>query len=227
MHEEPTVGQLMTGQMETVQPIDAVITALERLAHDGSSSIIVVENGVPVGVLDRGSVDQAPETMPNQKVEDVMLRNVPLLTREMSLDRARDFFRENRTDRFPVVDERGSLVGELRSSALAVDEVPTDDSRPVRPAPRVIDANDPDSVLEDARRDMGVIANDGTIVGTVQEVLRNALGRRTSVIVQYGRFTKRRKLVDGKLVDLVDDDLVMLSIDPQQFKQLPDANPAD
>lgn len=91
-----------------------------------------------------------------------------------------------------------------------------------RTEPRVIDANDPSSVLEDAERDMSVISSDGARVGVVDEIASDGSSRRTALIVEHGRLTKRHKLVDGTLVDLIDDGIVMLSIDQQEFRALPD-----
>ncbi len=88
--------------------------------------------------------------------------------------------------------------------------------------PRIIDANDPDSVLQDAKREMTVFAREGTRVGIVDEIRMNDAGRRASIVVLTGRFNRRRKLVDGRLVDWVGSDRLILSLDPKSFKFLPE-----
>ncbi len=124
-----------------------------------------------------------------------------------------------------LVDDRGALIGEV--TMLALDSSTHQDeafagSPMPKPSPRVIDANDPASVLEDAEPGMVVLSESGVKLGVVGDVCAEADGRCNALIVQYGRLTKRQKLVDGKLVDLIDDDVVMLSIDQPTFKSLPD-----
>jgi hypothetical protein len=87
---------------------------------------------------------------------------------------------------------------------------------------RVIDANDPGSVLADVAPGMQVIGSSLNRLGTVADVLAGEAGAPIAITVAYGIRARRRKYVPGEFVDLVDDDRVVLSIDQNGFKALRD-----
>jgi len=91
-----------------------------------------------------------------------------------------------------------------------------------RPNPRVIDANDPASVLADAEPGMCAISTDGSKLGNVVEVRIDPEAKTASIVVEYGLLGRRLKRIDGELVDLVDRNRVILSIDQLAFRELPD-----
>ncbi|MGA7672341.1 MAG: hypothetical protein WBW04_18105 [Nitrolancea sp.] len=141
-----------------------------------------------------------------------MVREVPVLIPDKSIQETRDRFDP----------DQGWTSLDFTLQAFNASRPWSPSPRETRNAPRVIDANDPDSVLQDARPEMAVLVSNGTRVGFVERINCDDRGRRSSVVVVYGRLAKRRKAVDGTLVDLVDDGLVMLSIDAAAFKALPD-----
>lgn len=87
---------------------------------------------------------------------------------------------------------------------------------------RVIDANDPASVLADVAPGMQVIGASLNRLGTVASVLAGEAGAPVAITVSYGIRARRRKYVPGEFVDLVDGDRVVLSIDQSEFKELQD-----
>lgn len=87
---------------------------------------------------------------------------------------------------------------------------------------RVIDANDPGSVLADVVPGMQVIGSSLNRLGTVARVLVSDSGAPVAITVAYGIRARRRKYVPGEFVDLVDDDRVVLSVDQNEFKELED-----
>ncbi|HEX7101387.1 MAG TPA: hypothetical protein VF201_01970 [Nitrolancea sp.] len=101
----------------------------------------------------------------------------------------------------------------IRTFAAAVPEVRTS-------TVRVIDANDPGSVLADVAPGMQVIGASLSRLGTVARVIASDAGTPIAVTVAYGIRGRRRKYVPGEFVDLVDDDRVVLSIDQNEFKAL-------
>jgi hypothetical protein len=87
---------------------------------------------------------------------------------------------------------------------------------------RVIDANDPASVLADVAPGMQVIGASLTRLGTVANVCAGETGTPVGITVVYGIRARRRKYVPGEFVDLVHGDRVILSIDQNAFKNLRD-----
>jgi len=87
---------------------------------------------------------------------------------------------------------------------------------------RIIDANDPGSVLADIESGMTVIGASCAKLGTVIQVVTGTGGEPIALSVAYGLLSRKRKLVPGEFVDLVDGDRVALSIDLPQFKTLRD-----
>jgi len=87
---------------------------------------------------------------------------------------------------------------------------------------RVIDANDPSSVLADVAPGMQVIGASLNRLGTVASVIAGDADAPVALTVVYGILARRRKYVPGEFVDLVDEDRVVLSIDQNEFKTLRD-----
>ncbi|HEX3722890.1 MAG TPA: hypothetical protein VHV31_08865 [Nitrolancea sp.] len=87
---------------------------------------------------------------------------------------------------------------------------------------RVIDANDPGSVLADVEPGMIVIGSALDRLGTVASVFTADNGVPVAIVVAYGLRGRKQKYVPGEFVDLVDDNRVILSFDHHQFKSLRD-----
>lgn len=96
------------------------------------------------------------------------------------------------------------------------------ESEPRTATVRVIDANDPGSVLADAAPGMVVIGTSLNRLGTVASVITDAAGVPAGITIAYGIRARRRKYLSGEFVDLVDHDRVIVSIDQNRFKSLPD-----
>ena len=222
MHEERTVRQVMADHIWAVHPKQAIESALRRLSREGSRSAIVSDHGVPVGVFDSVTVREACYKE-DEQVEDVMLRDIPSLTEETTIDEASDRTIASGVDRLPVVDREGYLIGEITRRDLVAEtraELESGELRATRAEPKVIDANDPASVLSDAEAGMVAVAADGVRVGIVVDVHIVDVAD-TWLVVEHGMLNKKRAIVDGGLVDLVDGDVVILSIDQTTFKSLP------
>jgi hypothetical protein len=89
---------------------------------------------------------------------------------------------------------------------------------------RIIDANDPGSVLADVEAGMTVIGASCAKLGTVTHVYTSAGGEPVALSVAYGLLARKHKYVLGEFVDLVDGDRVVLSIDHTQFRALRDTD---
>jgi hypothetical protein len=105
----------------------------------------------------------------------------------------------------------------IRTFAAAVQEVRTS-------TVRVIDANDPGSVLADVAPGMQVIGASLSRLGTVANVRVGERGTPVGITVGYGIRARRRKYVPGEFVDLVHGNRVVLSIDQNAFKDLRDVD---
>ncbi len=222
MQEERTVGQIMEDHFRTEHPDEAIDSALRRLSQEGTSSVIVTDRGVPVGVFDAVSACGSGPVGDGQ-VEDVMLRDIPSLTEEMTVGEASDRSITSGADRLPVVDRDGYLVGEVTRDDIVAEsriDLGSRDTPARKAVPKVIDANDPASVLSEAEPGMVAVTTDGVKVGVVVNVHIGAQAD-TWLVVEHGKLNRRRTIVDGGLVDLVDGDVVILSIDQPSFKSLP------
>jgi hypothetical protein len=87
---------------------------------------------------------------------------------------------------------------------------------------RVIDANDPGSVLADVALGMTVLGSSLERLGTVARIFTGVTGEPVALAVSYGLRGRKQKYVLGEFVDLVDDERVVLSFDHHQFKSLRD-----
>ena len=119
-----------------------------------------------------------------------------------------------------------SVIGMAKVTTLAgstkSDNARSSDSlsSPVVTTVRIIDANDPGSVLTDAAPGMTVIGSSLAKLGQVADVISSENGAPVAIAVSYGFLARKRKYVPGEFVDLVDDARVILSIDHNQFKLL-------
>lgn len=113
MADHPKVRDYMTQEVDTVSPEDTVKDVIELIRRTGHDGFPVVEDGKvtgyvsAAGMLEKGS---------NEKVSDIMSRDVLVADTEMDMnDVARVIFRSGKS-KLPVVDSSGHLRGIITNS---------------------------------------------------------------------------------------------------------------
>jgi acyl dehydratase/CBS domain-containing protein len=115
------VEEVMHTPVETIQPTATVREAATRLFEQHIGSLVVCENGGPVGIITDVDVSQVVSEGSDTEttsVEDVM--GEPLLTVDTddSIEDAAGMMREHTVKRLPVVED-GDVVGILTTTDLA------------------------------------------------------------------------------------------------------------
>ncbi len=115
MRSDIPVKEIMTREVCTANKNETLLEASKRMLEYGVGSVVIVENGKPIGIVTEKDilykVVSKNRTPSEVKVEEVM--STPLITVRptTSLRDAVDIMRKRRIRRLPVVDDNGNLVG--------------------------------------------------------------------------------------------------------------------
>ena len=113
MTDHPKVKDYMTEEVDTVAPEDTVKGVIDLIRKTGHDGFPVVEYGRVTGYV---SASGLLEKDLNQKVSEVMSRDVLVADTEMDMnDVARVIFRSGKS-KLPVVDKSGNLRGIITNS---------------------------------------------------------------------------------------------------------------
>jgi CBS domain-containing protein len=109
-----TVAELMTTDVATVAPTDTVRDALRAMLERDIGSVVVVEDGAPVGVfterdLSRRILDDPH--LPERQLGDQMAAPVEMIAPSAEIIAAFEHMNSRNVRRLPVVDGDGLLVG--------------------------------------------------------------------------------------------------------------------
>jgi len=110
----PSVRDVLQTDVVTVQPDDSIQSAVEEMADGDVGSVVVVDNGDPVGILtDRKIALSLRETadMSATTAQDLISGDIVTATTEMNVFEVLDTLDEHTIRRAPVVDEDGTLAG--------------------------------------------------------------------------------------------------------------------
>ena len=119
------VKQIMTTDVSTVSPSDAVTKAASIMGQLNVGSVPVTDNNKVVGIVtDRDIILRgvAKGNDSNQKISEVMTTNIKCATPEMDIHTVADIMAENQVRRLPVV-ESDILVGIVAIGDLAVENI--------------------------------------------------------------------------------------------------------
>ena len=109
-----TVAELMSTDVATAAATDTVATALRVMLERDIGSVVVVEDGAPVGVfterdLSRRILDDPH--LPDRELGDQMTSPVEMIEPSMEIVAAFEHMNGRNVRRLPVVDDAGRLVG--------------------------------------------------------------------------------------------------------------------
>jgi acyl dehydratase/CBS domain-containing protein len=116
-----TVAEVMRSPVETIRPDESARAAATRLFEQGIGSLVVCENGHPVGIVTDVDISQLvskggdPETT---TVEQVMGTPLVSIDCEAQIEAAAERMRENDIKRLPVLEDE-TVVGIVTTTDLA------------------------------------------------------------------------------------------------------------
>lgn len=113
------VNQIMVGDVMVVRESDPLVEIIGRLAANGISCIVIVDDRKPVGIISERDIvrilSNGDDCM-RLDAGSVMSSPVHTVRSEASLDEAVNLMQEKKFRRFPVVADDGTLVGLITQS---------------------------------------------------------------------------------------------------------------
>jgi len=122
MQSDIPVKEVMTREVCTAEKDETLLDASRKMLEFGVGSVIVVENGRPIGIVtERDIIEKvvSRNKIPSKvKLKDIM--STPLITIKptTSLRSAADIMRKKGIRRLPVIDDNGNLVGIITDSDI-------------------------------------------------------------------------------------------------------------
>ncbi|MGA7672340.1 MAG: CBS domain-containing protein [Nitrolancea sp.] len=218
MEEATTIGQIMTPAQDVIQHTEGVRMARRRLQSESKRSLIVVEEDVPVGVLEWRRIMHIDGDDSDAPVSEVMSKSLPELTSEMTVAEAGGRLTDVDVETLPVVDESGHLIGEVSRTAISKHHEVTNETQMTAEPTMTGDASKYASVTNG----MTVTGSSGSKIGEVTDLVVAKGGQLDAITVSHGLFGRKHKRVSADLIESVGDDQLTLVIDQPEFKALPD-----
>ncbi len=109
----PTVKEIMTKEVVTIEPNKTVFEAAELMSSKGISCVIVVIKAFPVGIITERDIVRrivAKRSSPDVKVIEVMTKTVITVDPDTSLKEAARTMSTNKIRRLPVL-KNNKIVG--------------------------------------------------------------------------------------------------------------------
>ena len=212
------VADLVTETVDTITPDETVTVAKRRMESQTARSLIVVESDRPVGIIQwRGLNRHQGDTL----IREVMQTTFPILKADMPVEEVRGYLADLDidVDHLPVVDDSGTLIGEVPRGMITKMEVATSAATEQVIAGPEEDRDTPAVHLEQGMKVVGAL---GKSIGTVDEVDLNSEGRIAHFTVKYGLLGRHAKRLPADVIRAVNDDTVELSLDQIEFKMLAD-----
>lgn len=214
-----SISDLVTSTIDTIAADEPVSTARRRMESQTSRSLIVVEDDRPVGIIRWRGLSQLDSSEP---VQSVMSTSIPVLRSDMSVLEAREYLTGTDVDydHLPVIDESGSLIGEVPRQVLTKSETPTESA--TGDAIGGAEANRSDVRRVHLEEGMKVVGADGSKLGTVSEVDLTSDGNIAHFGVKHGLLIRHSKRLPADVIKSSSGDTVHVSIGTMEFKMLAD-----
>jgi CBS domain-containing protein/sporulation protein YlmC with PRC-barrel domain len=221
MVDQQYVRDVMVEPTQTIDADHLVAAARQRMQGAMNvKSLIVVQGGRPVGLVRYNDI--AIETAPGATVAEIMVPEVPAVRADQSLADLAGVMTEYDIDRLPVVDTGGALVGEVPRDALTLATTTGSEAATSQETLSGAQSGATTPVFN-VRADMAVVGAGGGKIGTVKEVISDALsGGLTHVVVRTGLIFSKDKAIPADLIDGVEGDEVCLKVDKSEVDILPD-----
>ncbi|WIV67088.1 CBS domain-containing protein [Natrialbaceae archaeon AArc-T1-2] len=121
MHDTIPVTEVMVTDVTTAPPDSTVTEAAERIRDRDVSSIVVVREGAPVGIVTEGDFARQlcdRRDLGDARLEDVMSAPLTTIEPDAAVSDAADRLRTSDVEHLPIVDD-GDLVGIVTAAELS------------------------------------------------------------------------------------------------------------
>jgi CBS domain-containing protein/sporulation protein YlmC with PRC-barrel domain len=220
--EAVRVRDVMQPLSEFIDASQSVAVARQRMQGvEAIRSLLVVdESRRLVGAVRYADLSQADASV---TVGEVATVDPPTAQVDQPLQELVGLMTESGLDRLPVVDAEGIVIGELpRAMLTTAEHTATTGARTQSDSYSPLGA--PSVAVE---KDMGVVGASGDKIGTVKEVLVDALNDElTHIVVHTGWLFGKDHAVPADLIDGVAEGKVMLKVDKSEVSVLPDLHGA-
>jgi CBS domain-containing protein/sporulation protein YlmC with PRC-barrel domain len=218
-----TVSDLVVETVDTITPDESVAAARRRMESQTSRSLIVVEADRPVGIVQWRGLGQLDG---DTAVRSVMATDIPILRTDMTVNEVRDYLagRDVDFDHLPVVNESGTLIGEVPRRAVTKGEFATESA--TGDAIGGAEADRSDVISVHLEKGMTVVGVSGKKLGTVEAVEVSGEGHVAHFTVKHGLLGNHHKRLPSDVIGGVEGDTVTLNIDKQEFGMLADVGDA-
>lgn len=103
--------EILVRDVVTASPHQTIDSIWKSMCEMDISGIPIIDDGRLVGIISRRDVRPIVKSDPGKRVNDVMTRDVVTASEDVKLEEAIDIMYENKIERLPVVNEKGSLIG--------------------------------------------------------------------------------------------------------------------
>jgi CBS domain-containing protein len=203
-----------TGTVPPTEPLHRIRHLMET---DELPSIIVADENRPVGVIRWNDIRDANDIPAACLARDIMLSGCPTLEVDSPASEACASFDLADLDRLPVVNACGELVGVVSRAALLQTMDGHSDMHTSLSPP----AGSQIRRVFTVRPGMKVFSMDGMQLGLVNRMFLDG-GTVSGFMVAYGPLVRRHKYLNFHVVDHLEDETILLSVDADQFYRLPD-----
>ncbi len=115
MQADIPVKEVMTRDVCTARKDESLLNASRKMLEYGVGSIIIVEDGKPVGIVTERDILKkvvARNKVPSKvKLEEIMSSPLITIKPTTSLREATDIMRKRGIRRLPIIDDSGNLIG--------------------------------------------------------------------------------------------------------------------
>jgi CBS domain-containing protein len=223
--EAVKVRDVMQPLTEFIDANQSVAVARQRMQGvEAIRSLLVVDEAHRlIGALRYSDISQADG---QATVREAIAIDPPTARADQPLQELVGVMTEYNLDRLPVVDESGTVIGELpRAMLTTAEHTATTGTRAERSLSDGQSGHDTPTVA--VEKDMAVVGVSGDKIGTVKEVLVDALNDElTHIVVHTGWLFGKDHAVPADLIDGVADGNVMLKVDKSDVSVLPDLHGA-
>lgn len=219
MNPVDRVADHLITPFRTVRPTQLLNTVRRSLDSDEMLSVIVADNNRPVGVIRWNDIRDVPNIPESCLVRDMMLPGFPVLHVDTLASEGFMSLALSDLDCLPVVDERGEFIGVFPRAALTYTVNGQGDMQPVDPTSK---EHTGQRVFR-VRPGMKVYSRDGQGIGLVDKMYL-CQGTVTGFMVACSPAGHQHKHLGFDVVDHLEDETVLLSIDQREFLELPDLN---
>jgi CBS domain-containing protein len=210
------IDELMMSDVERIDADDTVRNAKRRMESNALRSLIVVDETIPVGIIQRTRLLKIGNEEMDRPVTAFMVTDFPTLKRgDTVTDAQQRMGHDVNFEQIPVVSDTGDLVGAVHRERLA---------HAGTPASATPGASETETSYELApvREGMTVKDSAGSKLGKLVDADYSSSGNVEFFTVERGLIFKKQKRLPGDLIREIEGDEIQLAIDQMEFGMMRD-----